>query len=292
ASPPSRARISALEKQAGQQAQTLDADFWDSIVKASANPAEYQAYLEQFPDGRFASLARARINALKIAAAKPAPVAAPPPPATAPQPPAQVAAVAPAPVASGRAPVVGERWTYRYTDHWKPGAAVQVTHTVTAVHDGEIVERLSAVVGGRTLSAEASMAKGAEIREWNLGELAFREFAPFALAFDALRPGRGIGEFHSDILQETGRVDWLVKTRISGEEEVTVPAGRFLATKVVLEGASSQLMRGMTSFRLTVWYAPQSKRYVKATFASYARMQSASNGLHHDEVYELVSAPR
>lgn len=45
--------------------------FWDS-VKASANPEDYRAYLERFPNGQFASLARNRL------APKPEP--APPPP--------------------------------------------------------------------------------------------------------------------------------------------------------------------------------------------------------------------
>ena len=38
--------------------------YWDS-VKASRNPEEYEAYLEQFPYGRFVGLARARVKALR-----------------------------------------------------------------------------------------------------------------------------------------------------------------------------------------------------------------------------------
>ena len=59
--------------------------FWQSIM-ANGTAADYQEYLKQFPDGRFAGLARNRIAALKA----PAPVverAAPPP-----QPPSQPAA--------------------------------------------------------------------------------------------------------------------------------------------------------------------------------------------------------
>ena len=42
-------------------ADSLDADivFWQSIQN-SANPAEYDAYLQTFPDGKFAALARIR----------------------------------------------------------------------------------------------------------------------------------------------------------------------------------------------------------------------------------------
>ena len=47
-----------------------DRAFWDS-VKDSRSPDELKAYLEQFPDGMFASLARARLKSL-TAVAKPA----------------------------------------------------------------------------------------------------------------------------------------------------------------------------------------------------------------------------
>ncbi|HEX9389872.1 MAG TPA: caspase family protein [Usitatibacteraceae bacterium] len=56
---------------------SLEREFWSS-VKDSRNPKDYQAYLEQFPSGTFAGLARNRIDSLKQApaqiAAAPAPV--------------------------------------------------------------------------------------------------------------------------------------------------------------------------------------------------------------------------
>lgn len=42
---------------------TIDLAFWDSM-KASTNPADFQAYLHRFPDGSFVSLARTRLTAL------------------------------------------------------------------------------------------------------------------------------------------------------------------------------------------------------------------------------------
>jgi hypothetical protein len=72
--------------------QTLDLAFWEA-VKGSSNPVELQAYLETFPSGTFAPLARARMASLSRAA--PATAAAPAPPASAPV----SAPVAPAPPA-------------------------------------------------------------------------------------------------------------------------------------------------------------------------------------------------
>ncbi len=50
---------------------SLDLAFWDSI-KTSQRPADLQAYLVQFPNGIFASLAKNRLDEIGIAANKPA----------------------------------------------------------------------------------------------------------------------------------------------------------------------------------------------------------------------------
>ncbi len=67
--------------------------FWES-VRAGNTAADYRAYLERFPAGVFAPLARARIAALE---APPALAAVAPPAAPAAPPPAQPAALAPGP---------------------------------------------------------------------------------------------------------------------------------------------------------------------------------------------------
>ena len=57
--------------------------FWQSIA-GSSNPAEFEAYLRQYPQGSFVSLARTRLAALS--SARPAPLAAPVPASPAPAP--------------------------------------------------------------------------------------------------------------------------------------------------------------------------------------------------------------
>jgi hypothetical protein len=44
--------------------QAVEIEFWDSI-KNSILASEYDAYLEQYPDGNFAALARVRLEAIK-----------------------------------------------------------------------------------------------------------------------------------------------------------------------------------------------------------------------------------
>lgn len=64
---------SAASVPPGDASMLVDLAFWDS-VKASANPADFQAYLQKFPDGTFVSLARTRLSALGEAApARPTP---------------------------------------------------------------------------------------------------------------------------------------------------------------------------------------------------------------------------
>ena len=44
--------------------QAVEIEFWDSI-KNSILPNEYEAYLEQYPEGSFVALARVRLEAIK-----------------------------------------------------------------------------------------------------------------------------------------------------------------------------------------------------------------------------------
>ena len=73
-----------------------DRAFWEQ-VKDSKNPAELNAYLEQYPNGLYARLARVRLKALTESKAPPAAV-------TTTTPPAPVATATPSPVAPARTP--------------------------------------------------------------------------------------------------------------------------------------------------------------------------------------------
>ncbi|APA89249.1 SUMF1/EgtB/PvdO family nonheme iron enzyme [Paraburkholderia sprentiae WSM5005] len=102
-----------MPKESGEQ---YEITFWESI-KDSNYPADYEAYLKAYPNGRFATLAHARIDRLRAAASTPAvsstPAAAPPPhPAAAPSPsPTPPASAAAAPLAQktvAHPPTAGE----------------------------------------------------------------------------------------------------------------------------------------------------------------------------------------
>jgi hypothetical protein len=69
----------------------------------------------------------------------------------------------------------------------------------------------------------------------------------------------------------TGEVPYAFESaRVVGSEQVSVAAGSFDAMRVELDGrvsnvllGGSAVIRGYTSFRQTVWYAPKVKRVVK-----------------------------
>lgn len=86
-------------------AEQYELTFWDSI-KDSKDASDYEAYLQAYPKGRFAALARARIARLRAVNPKvevPAPKPAPAPKAQPTVPPAPKAAERPAPPAGAPA---------------------------------------------------------------------------------------------------------------------------------------------------------------------------------------------
>lgn len=78
-----------MESPAARQ-DAYELAFWESI-RASENPAEYRAYLNAYPNGRFAGLAKTREQ--QYAARQPAVAAPPPAPQAAPAPSGNVASV-------------------------------------------------------------------------------------------------------------------------------------------------------------------------------------------------------
>ena len=60
--------------------QTIELEFWRSI-QGSSSPADFEAYLEQYPQGSFAALARARMAALQVQPPTTPPEIQPVPPA-------------------------------------------------------------------------------------------------------------------------------------------------------------------------------------------------------------------
>jgi hypothetical protein len=225
--------------------------FWES-VRSSSNPAELQAYIDQYPNGTFVVLAKSRLAALQ----KPAPTPA-------------VSAVA---QPAHRFPVAGDSWTYRLTyprlrGQWGQATKPPRTHiaTVTEASQSVIVDEVS-VDGGTPLSAKH--ARGGVLL--NQGAAIFSPYLPL---FEKLPPS---GRLRSLTIADpacTGTYLCEVKGSVSGRETITVPAGTFEATRIVItqewRPASGSVMHAaqMAQYQggrtLTVWYVPELTRAVK-----------------------------
>jgi len=228
ATPPAPERRAAVEpprpdarksEQPGQEAL-----FWDS-VRNSSNAAELRAYLAKYPDGTFAPLARARLDALaavearraadaKAAAAAKTPAPAPkapagPPAGAAPKPaapePPKVAAAAPSPPAPAPPPRK-EAAAGRFDGVWPVQLACQpfeespyrVTETRAEIRGGQVSTQFgtSGAPGYMTLSGQIAADDLLILAGGGISSIAKYRGQPFRARFEGRFDGRryeGIG---------------------------------------------------------------------------------------------------
>lgn len=235
----------------------IDLSFWDSI-KNSQQATDYELYLEQFPSGRFAKLAQARVRQYQIAA--PTPATVPPSPAT--------AATTGLPASQRPRPAVGQRWEYEIFDLYRNAAIGQYEATVTAVRPDEIDETLSSngqKIAERRLSGQETNAIHV-FRSPSAPEALISELNPFLGGSNELLAGKlHSGDFSFAGTQCSGSAS------VGERETIKVPAGSFAATPVRIDcsykgvGSSSVSAGATYSMRLllTAWYAPEVGRVVR-----------------------------
>ena len=215
--------------------------FWES-VRSSSDPADFRAYLEQYPNGKFAVLARNRLSALAPQPAIPAPAAAPPAPS--------------APTAVS----VGDTWTYRVTRGGRQRASQEVK--LASVTADTLVEEL----------LEQGAAQRLEHRRGTYlapaGSLTV--FSPYLAILQPLSLTPGLQMRVDNLDARTCNAGWTcsVRARVLGRERVQVPAGSFEAIRIEITQSwtspSQTNDRGESVQRsLSVWYAPEVKRAVR-----------------------------
>jgi hypothetical protein len=232
----------ALPQTAEAEAMRMEMVFWES-VRSSTDPADFKAYLEKYPKGSFAALARNRLAALGQQQVQK--------PQAAPEKPREAAG----PLAAGDA------WTYRVVNvrAGKPIGTHEV-RLVSATGDNLVEEVLESGASRRVEHRRGLYL--APVGPYTM-------FSPYLLHYGA--PQFGVGFRGIDNLDmRTCNAGWTCAAsgRTLGWDRVRVPAGEFNAIRVEIYQSwttpSQTNDRGETVQRtLTVWYSPETKRPVK-----------------------------
>lgn len=318
-SPPQAAPAAAAGSATRDADLTVELAFWDAI-KNSTQATDYEAYLAQYPDGRFAVLARARLRTLgasgapaSVAAATapvpsaPVPSAAVPATTATPQAP-QAAAAAPgiggastAPGAAGGSPATAaggaggfeaRRVVYRIEDvHWRQRREVVLEVTARSADRTEFA-------GGRRVEAPAGRTRGPVDAALRLGLLDAYQ-PPAGWVPEVLTPGHRIASVRYPV---DGRCELQLAGRVLAAVPVALPAAGAGGAPSRVDGVpieytgwmtcavmTSGVSAGNTFFavRFVVTHAPALGRIVGADLDGTA---AASAQLRFREVLSLLSA--
>ncbi|MCB1964374.1 MAG: hypothetical protein KDF24_14685, partial [Rhodocyclaceae bacterium] len=193
----------------------------------------------------------------------------------------------PAPAAThARQPAVGDSWTYRSRGKWATSPKRSFTLRVGRVENALVYESLTILEPererGKSLRSQGT-APG--FIDW--GAIGW-EFSPWLMAFEALDSSSQWRGIPTPRINNWG--DWNTTARAVGVETVSVPAGRFKAIEVEVwarrqpTDGSTRAGQEPTSVKFNIWYAIESKRYVKMV-----RIITAANSQRLEEdTIELV----
>lgn len=168
--------------------------------------------------------------------------------------------------ASDKLPVPGATWKYRYQDLKYSRIQHQFTVRVDAV-DGWVVTESFALEGGASRARVRTEVGADEARfiERGLGgDRTAIEFNPYFASNEG--GARRVGPVSG---YPTGtQAEWQTRVTVSPNSPVEVPAGRFNALRVQIEGVRGvgtewTLHNTPARFEVIGWYAPEVKRYVR-----------------------------
>ena len=156
----------------------------------------------------------------------------------------------------------GDRWVYHRMDYWTNRSTATREMQVTVAND-KIIQIVATEAGKPEIDESYTS-------DWNAVATSTNVFYPDnGLLKFPLRVGATYPVAYESVFGKAR--DFRVKhertARVVGWEEVTVPAGKFRALKVELDGSFQRLDTSIAgSARNVIWYAPEVKRWVKQTY--------------------------
>jgi hypothetical protein len=248
---------------------------WESV--SSMDAAQVQTYLDRYSDGKFADLARKQIAAArKQIAAGPRPIkvwasAGSSTPLGLQE---QAALADPRRASDTRLaealPTPGTSWQYAYTMRGVGSASYTFGVRVTGVEGG--IVRESITIPSSPEHFVAVSADSLSFRSFQLPRSqTLVELAPYLHSVLAKSGGATWSNLAGYPSGNAVLAPWTITVREFGQEEVTVPAGTFKATRIEVSGRRTGLSGGNPQalphesgrFQLRAWYAPQVRRYVR-----------------------------
>lgn len=177
----------------------------------------------------------------------------------------------------------GDRWTYRRMDYsTNPPAGAQIGMREVRVTLAN--EKVIHVV----VRAAAREFDEIFTSDWNAVSVSGEQYYPdHGLLKFPLLPGASYKvAFENQFGRARDRRARHVRTaKVVGWEEITVPAGKFRALKVELQGSFQRLDTSVAgTARNVIWYAPKVKRWVKFVY-----QDATSAGPYNNFGEELVS---
>lgn len=269
-------------------ARAVEDAFWAS-VKDTRDPAELRAFLNRYPQGTNAALARERLAALQPPPARPQPA---PPVAVAPaSQPVTVALPAPSRPATARSNAqgyaVGDKWNYQVVDHYRKEVARNYSWQVNRL-----------LPDGTWYSGATQFDEAGRPQKFPVADGRTRELVPYGVRW---WPDMKIGdsrrmEYEVKTTGPDGTLLWVnrvkAQTKAVRRENVRVPAGSFDAVRVEVSGDTSAVGRqGYGSFSYVYWYAPELHTMISAELSSLWNGRRDEYERHELTSLRLVNHP-
>jgi hypothetical protein len=190
-------------------------------------------------------------------------------------------------------PTAGTSWVYSLTDRLYGRHLPELTVRILRVDDAAVEEVLSGAVSDAGQARRAINSRETRFFEVRLAQNSvILEFAPYLGTVDEGKFALGFASAAAYPLGGSGLAPWVTKSSTRGWESITVPAGTFKALRMDISGErarddfTNQAHAG--KFKVSVWYAPDVKRFVRLEHWYYSGAIAMRGRLMGHDIIELL----